>query len=81
MTEPVETTPRPKWQHNISFNEATWLRAHHIKSITHHWKFTGADTSIDWIEAHNEAGESRRVFIDGRELRFRPNHAGLLQLD
>lgn len=81
------TTPstRPSWTHKVPYDFAKWLSRNNVKKITHHWEFTGVDTSIDWIELHSET-ESRKcpVSLGGyqrsNDVLFQPDHRTLVTL-
>jgi hypothetical protein len=72
---------RPEWPHQTPEDLARWLVGHRVTKITHHWEFTGEDTSRHWIELH--ADKEKRAVASGflehnREFVFRPDHAGLI---
>ena len=82
---------RPAWDFKTPIETARWLRAHFVTSIEHHWRMTGVDTDEHWLEAVDRSGhgtrrqqvvkDSRiRIVIDGSEIRFRPDHASLLEM-
>ena len=73
---------RPVWEHKISEDDARWLLADHVTKITHHWEFTGEDTSRDWIVLHREKGSRKfptMFFYSNKYFEFWPYHAGLIQ--
>lgn len=74
---------RPEWKHETPEPLARWLVSRAVTKITHHWRFTGEDTSENWIELHTDKNEKRRVasgFLNvSREFEFCPDHARLVR--
>lgn len=78
------TDERPKWPHKVPEETARWLLNNTVTTITHHWEFTGPDTSRDWLVLHGEKSKEAfaTCFFDlyPYEVSFRPDHAGLVQV-
>lgn len=72
---------RPQWTFKISEELARWLWGNPVTKITHHWEFTSADTSREWIELHAKTGKRSIPTALPHGVNFAPNHAGLLRLD
>lgn len=74
---------KPKWPFDMPEEFARWMASGRVTKITHHWRFTGVDTSEDWIEFHI-GKESRRCPVrswgSGGEVVFRPDHCRLVAL-
>lgn len=78
----MSETARPLWPFKVPEDFARWLAGGSVTKITHHWRFTGVDTSEDWIEFHI-GKEARRcpVRLDQfGEIAFLPDHRQLVRL-
>lgn len=75
---------RPEWPHKTPEALARWLVSGHITKITHHWEFTGEDTSRHWIVLHKHDDKESRIVDSGflnnsPDFEFAPDHASLVR--
>lgn len=78
--------PRPVWDFTLS-EEAIRKLDRNFIAITHHRVMTSVDTTSEWIELHENAGDFFKP-VRGKGypaprgweqfFKFHPNHAGLL---
>jgi hypothetical protein len=75
------TDTRPDWPDHweVTEEQARFIDRG-VTVIRHGWKFTGPDTSEDWLDLITEDGSSMRADRLPKEVFFQPDHRCLLSL-
>lgn len=72
----------PGWPFKIPEATARWINEHSVVAIKYDWKFTGEDTSEDWLVLVDRDGKELIVptgfFSIYPEVSFNPRSQGLI---
>lgn len=71
-------TDRPKWNFSLTIEQVRALNRLIIK-VKHHWEFTSADTTRDWITFCTKDDEFVPPVNWTDLFEFKPYYAGLIQ--